>query len=50
MDFDHYVIAKVEPGRLWLEIPEGDENSIESLMLLVRVYWLARRILGCQTI
>ena len=27
MEFDHYPIAKVEPGRLWLEIPESDEDS-----------------------
>lgn len=28
MDFDHYPIAKVESGKLWLEILESDDNSI----------------------
>jgi len=27
MEFDHYPIAKVEAGKLWLEIPESDEDS-----------------------
>lgn len=27
MDFDHYPIAKVEPGSLWLENPESHEDS-----------------------